>query len=586
MKKNTTFNFSEEYQRAKDRTKGITAETDKPDGGKISMNPTQNKSSVPKPAVDTKKTGYQTLDQVNAGKEVLGIKQQYETGQNLFHQSDLAKNLIQKATDIRKSNNLSDSQYGSGVTSKDVYEQYEKVYELGNIKKEFEEKNALDPGFASSAEGIALANRAKEIRAKYGLSDQEYGSGVTSDNVFQKAGAIKNLYDVKNEYETGYQNSPEGKQLRERADTVRSSAGLSDETYGAGVTSKELAEYLRKQEASPAYQRDAAYLKYGDTARQLNEEMATELSDEVKMRAILDRVDAEKIAEKQIGGQLDKEIEDSLRYEDELAAQRGSYGQLSYGKRRALKEESLRDNRAARVQQLINSLIAEDRQKATEEYQQNLANKEGRLKALNQRMQQNETDFKLGQQYRSEVAQEDAARQQALYESIKEQYDQAFEMSNALGYITPELSALTGIAEGTPMFKMVEYYGDMEQFYAQLDLEAQRVAIEQYRATHPTYYGGYKSTGNTSGEGGLTWNQAKAIWEKFSSDFSFSHFDQKPNAGDLLIFLDQSGLQPAAKEAVVYAAGFTPSEMENAAVLADYFSTRAILPGLENTTVE
>ena len=139
------------------------------------------------------------------------------------------------------------------------------------------------------------------------------------------------------------------KGLAKAADDIRMEFGLPEEKYGSKVTSDDVVKYLQDTKNSPSYQRDLAYQKYGDTNRQLNDELVRELSTEEKMRAILDRVQAEKIAEEQVGAQLDKEIRDSLAYEDELAAQRGSYGQLSYGKRKALKEEQLLGNRNARI---------------------------------------------------------------------------------------------------------------------------------------------------------------------------------------------------------------------------------------------
>ncbi len=590
---NTKINLSDDYKRAENRTKGITAATPRNDTTKTvtaSINPTKPattvqsvskqkastyltpakdvsavpKTDVPKAAVPQNKTGYQTLDKINEGGQILGYKQQYEQGQNAFHQSDTAKTLTSEADTVRRENNLSDEKFGSGVTSKELYETYEKVYELGNIKKEFEEKNALDPNFASSAEGIALSNRANEIRAKYGLSDGEYGAGATSADVLGKAGAIKQVHDIKNEYENYYSNTPEAQSLRKNADNVRAQYGLSDENFGSGVTSQDVVRYLQKMSASPEYQRDVAYKNYADTNRQLNEQMATELSDEVKMRAILDRVQAQKIAENMLEPQLQKEIDDRLAYEDELAAQRGSYGQLSYGKRRAIAEERMKDSKAARILNLVNSLIEEDRQKAEAEYQQTLANKENRLNAINQRIGQNQADFTLGQQYRNEIAQEEAAQQQAIYDGIKAQYDQAFEMSNALGYITPELSAITGIEAGTPMFKMVEYYGDMEKFYAELELDAQRVAIEQYNATKPRYsYNGYNGyNNNNSGNGTLTWNQAKAAFETFSTEFVKEN-GKKPGTSDIINFVRHSGYSDDDQEQILMAVGVTPNHIND-----------------------
>ena len=361
MKNNTTINLSEGYKQAQDRMKGITAETKKDSSAPVTPsvkkakqyttpatepNATQPSLSNPSGAQSTatvpKKTGYSAADTVAGGNAVLGLKKDYEAGQQAYHQSDTAKNLIAQADTIRKNNNLSDEKYGSGVTSQDVLRYYEVVNELGNIKTEFEQKNAQDPSFAQSEEGKHLAARANEIRSKYGLSDEEYGSGVTGADVLKKAGAINELYGVKQNYETGYSKSPEAQSLSKAADYVRTEFNLPEEKFGSNVTSADVVKYLKETENSPAYQRDMAYRNYNEANRQLTDELVRELSSEEKMRAILDRVQAEKIAEEQVGAQLDKEIRDSLAYEDELAAQRGSYGQLSYGKRRALRNNSLR----------------------------------------------------------------------------------------------------------------------------------------------------------------------------------------------------------------------------------------------------
>ena len=407
-------------------------------------------------------------------------------------------------------------------------------------------------------------------------------SGKTGYATLDQVQGGKAILDLKKEYESG-KNPQNNMSLTKAADGIRKEYGLSDEQFGAGVTSKDVVNHLRKMEGSPEYQRDLAYKTYGDTNKKLSGELTNELTNEVKMRAVLDRAKAEKMAEEQVGAQLDKEIQDSLNYEDEMAAQRGSYNQMSYGKRRALKEESLRDNRAARIRNLVDSILSEDRAKAEAEYQQNVAAKENRIKAIGQKMQQNESDFRLGQQYRGEIAQEAAAQQQAIYESVKAQYEQAFDMTNALGYVTPELSALTGIETGTPLFKLTEYYGDMQKFYDQLELEAQRVAIEQYNATKPRYsyggYNGYNGNNNSSGDGTLTWNQAKAALDKFTDNFSkerakvnqeYSNItaDGKPmnlpttpTAADLITWLNSSGYSDEDKNQILLAAGYTPNDV-------------------------
>lgn len=594
---NTKINLSEEYQRAQDKTKGITAETKKGISAEVpvasaSTNIQNNDTTNPKP----QKSGYATVDTVAGGNALLGVKKEYEAGQNAFHQSDTANQLRTQADTIRKDNNLSNEKFGSGVTSKDVLAQYEIVNELGNIKSEFEEKNALDPSFAQSEEGRALMTRANEIRSKYGLSDEEYGNGVTSADVLGKANAIKGLYDVKNTYENYYNNTPEAQSLNQKASDIRTEYSLPEELYGASVSSKDVARYLKELENSSAHQRDLDYQKYQEANRVLSDELIKELSAEEKMRAVLDRVQAEKIAEEQVGMQLDKEIRDSLAYEDELAAQRGSYGQLSYGKRRALKEDALLDNRANRVLQLVDSLIAEDRAKANQEYQEALARKQGRIDAIGQQMNQNTSEFQLGQQYRNEVSQEESARQKALYENVKAQYDQAFQMSNSLGYITPELSSLTGIEAGTPMMKMVEHYGDLEKFYANLEqqamFKAEDLAIAQYNAetdriyaTRPQYsYGNYYNS-NNSNKPTLSYEEAKGIYEKFVSDYSYenrfatnSNGEKytlskekwpKPDLLDAVSFLEHSGFSYADQEQILIAAGYTNSQVKAAIAQLD-----------------
>lgn len=591
MKNNTTINLSEGYKQAEKRVKGITAETPEATEPKVPKVSLSDPNGSVKTYTTPKKTGYTSADTVAGGNVVLGLKREYEDGQNAFHQSDTAKNLTTQADNIRKNYNLSDEKYGSGATSQDVLKYYEVVNELGQIKSEFEQKNAMDPSFAQSEEGQRLAARANEIRSKYGLSDEEYGSGVTGAKVLEKAGAINELYGLKHSYETAYDNSPEAQAIRKAADDVRTEFSLPEDKFGSGATSQDVVKYLRDIENSPSYQRDLDYQKYDETNRQLTDELIRELSSEEKMRAVMDRIQAQKIAEEQVGAQLDKEIGDSLAYEDELAAQRGSYGQLSYGKRRALKEQQLLDNRNARVQALVQSLIEEDRQKAEQEYKEALARKENRVNVIGQKMNQNAADFQLGQQYRGELSQEAAARQEAIYNSIKSQYDQAFEMSNALGYITPELSELTGIESGTPMFKMVEYYGDLEKFYANLEQHARELAISEYNAetyrieaTRPQYsYGGYSGY-NNSGKSNLTWNQAKAIWERFSSDFSEAN-GTSPKPIDIIRFIENSGFDIGDQQAILYAAGLTNSDIENAANQAnfnDYQKTKVVTGQVPN----
>ncbi len=419
-------------------------------------------------------------------------------------------------------------------------------------------KNSLSsPVSATRKKSLAFITPAESVSSPGAQKDV---SGKTGYSTLDEVTGGKKVLEYKNQYNAG--NSPQfNLSLSQGADAIRKEYGLSDEKFGANVTSKDVVDHLRKLEGSPAYQRDLAYKTYGENNKQLSNSLSKELSNEVKMRAVLDRAQAEKMAEEQVGAQLDKEIEDSLNYEDELAAQRGSYHQMSYGKRRALKEESLRDNRAARILNLVNSILEEDRQKAENEFQADLTNKENRINALGQQMKQNDADFQLSQQYRSEVAQQAANEQKAIYDSIKAQYDQAFDMSNALGYVTPELASLTGISEGTPLFKLTEYYGNMQKFYDELELEAQRVAIEQYKATRPSY--SYSGNNNSSGDGSLTWNQAKSIWEKFSTDFSNSNGDMKPTISDTLDFIKNTGFGPKDQEQIILAAGITPKNVES-----------------------
>ncbi|MBR5239914.1 MAG: hypothetical protein IKW04_05010 [Clostridia bacterium] len=589
MNRNTTINLEEEQKRTLDKVKGITAETPKKNNSSVSQPSISSPTETPKSTVQPKKTGYSTLDKITGGNEVLDLKNAYADGEQVFNlnfgQSAEAKNLRTQADTIRQTHNLSDEKYGSGVTSQDVLRYYEVVNELGQIKAEFEEKHALDPSFAQSEEGLRLAARANEIRSKYGLSDEEYGSGVTAADVLKKAGAIHELYGVKQSYENAYHNSPQAQAIRNAADDVRTEFSLPDEQFGSNVTSQDVLKYLKNMENSPSYQRDLAYQKYDETNRQLNEELIRELSSEEKMRAVMDRIQAQQIAEEQVGAQLDKEIGDSLAYEDELAAQRGSYGQLSYGKRRALKEQQLLDNRNARVQALVQSLIDEDRQKAEQEYKEALARKENRVNVIGQKMNQNAADFQLGQQYRGELSQEAAARQQALYDTVKAQYDQAFEMSNALGYITPELSELTGIEAGTPMLKMVEHYGDLEKFYANLEQQAlfnaANLEVAQYNAetdriyaTRPQYsYGGYSGgysgsyfnsdDNNDSGKPTLTPDAASAYYSNFCSEFEEKN-GRKPTIDDLVSALDQSGLSIDDQIAIYNATEYSSSEIERA----------------------
>ena len=530
-----------------------------------------------------KSTGYRYLDQANAGNQIWNLKKQYNRGETDFHNSSVAKKLRENAARFRLENNLPEDKVGSGVNSKGVLDYYNGLSELAGIKSSYETNHAQNPAYQESEEARQKRERANEIRKKLGLSDAEYGSGVSASDVRKKADAVKQIYDIKNQYENYYQNSSEAEALRSQANAIRKANGLSDSEYGSGVSGQEVSENLGALYRSPEYQRDVSYKKFQDNNEQLYREMAQIYNEPDTMRPTLSREEAQKQAEGLIGQQLDKEIRDSLAYEDELAAQRGSYGQMSYGKRKALKEGQLQDRKANRLLSLVDSLIEEDRQKALQEYQLNRDNREKRVQALRTLLGLNQTNFNLGEQYRNTLQQEEATKQQAIYQqseaeykALKEQYDRAFEMSNSLGYITPELAEFAGVEAGTPMFKMVEYYGGLEKFYTQLDQEArfkaQDLAIAEYNAesyrieaTNPRYgYGGYNGSQYNNNAGSLTWNQAKAIWENFSSDFSKRNNNTPPNATDTIRFIQGSGFSDADKTALAYAAGLTPNQIANA----------------------
>lgn len=512
---------------------------------------------------NSKKTGFRFYDQATGGEKIKELKEKYAQGQEQFHGSDEAKQIRQEADRIRSDNGLNDASYGSGATAKDVYDRSKMLTELGTIKTDYEKKNADNPMFGSTTEGQNARKRANDIRAILGLSDAEYGSNVSGGDVLKKAAAVKQLADTKKKYEDYYAGTPYATTLKNEADSVRSTYGLSDEEYGSDITLRNVSKNLSSLQNSDRYQNDVVHKKYIDTANDLSRQLSRELTSDEKMRAVLDRTKAREIAEESIGAQMDNEIDSRLAYEDELAAQRGSYGQPSYGKRKALMEDRLRDNRAKRVSDLVESLINEDRANAQEEYRDNVNAKERKIAAIQEQMRQNNDAFSFMQNYRNSLSQEEAAQQQALYNQVKATYDRAYEMSNSLGYVTPELSEITGIPAGTPLFKMIEYYGDMDKFYAELELDAQRVAIEQYNALKPRYsYNGYQNNyRKTSEEPTLSWNQAKAAYEAFSSAFSEQNGMQKPGIQDTMRWLESSGYGPHNQEQILLAAGVTPSNI-------------------------
>ncbi len=287
---------------------------------------------------------------------------------------------------------------------------------LLKLKREMEEKSALNPNFNNTNEAKYIKGVSNEVRKNYGLSDSEHGSGVSADyvnsihnldgktNYINPEATVKSgdatldgnvsnalkIYNLKKAYEANKAVNPNfdstdyAKYLNQEAERIRKNNLLPEELKGTGITADELLAKINYVIDSPEFKSAKADRDYLDVLKRYDNEKNAILTTEDKKRAILSYIEAQEQAGNIIKPQAEQAISDTINSQDTAAIRRGMYGQVP--------ASVLKANALANTQNQINSqinnmaldLIERDDAKATEEYNIRQQNKQNKLSAFEQ----------------------------------------------------------------------------------------------------------------------------------------------------------------------------------------------------------
>ena len=349
-------------------------------------------------------------------------------------------------------------------------------------------------------------------------------TGVQStDNFLQNAGK---LYNIKNEYETRSKNDPNfiysdyAKRLSEEADSIRKSGNLSDDIFGAGVTSQDVLDKINYIIDSPEYKIADSNENYKKATDILYKNMGDELTNEIKTRAVLSYLEAKEQSENVLRPQIDEAIKNTVESQNNEAVRRGMYGQIpaSILSAKALADVELRGQSA--INDYAMDLINADKQDIENEYSRALQNKQNRLTAWELAINKLNQDYINEQNYYKDLINQRNQKEQAAAEKAQRDFENEMAINefnlketdiindNNLGWAEYGLDEYDTINdnelnERTQEWKETTDERDFKEGVRQFN---EKNAVDWFNATH-------KGSGG-SGSSGLTYSQALSAFEK------------------------------------------------------------------------
>lgn len=349
-------------------------------------------------------------------------------------------------------------------------------------------------------------------------------TGVQStDNFLQNAGK---LYNIKNEYETRSKNDPNfiysdyAKRLSEEADSIRKSANLSDDIFGAGVTSQDVLDKINYILDSPEYKIADSNENYKKATDILYKNMGDELTNEIKTRAVLSYLEAKEQAENVLRPQIDEAIKNTVESQNNEAVRRGMYGQIpaSILSAKALADVELKGQSA--INDYAMDLINAGKQDIENEYNRELQNKQNRLTAWELAINKLNQDYANEQNYYKDLINQRNQKEQAAAEAEQRAYERLmaekeFNLKqtdiindNDLGWAKYGLDEYDTVADNEREDKKIII--DDNHFWADLKQEDEHhdedIALGYYKTNN--------SSSKGSGSSGLTYSQALTAFEK------------------------------------------------------------------------
>lgn len=248
------------------------------------------------------------------------------------------------------------------------------------------------------------------------------------DNTLKNA---QKIYNIKKEYEDSAKTNPNfsetdyAKSLNAQANYLRKNGNLSDEEYGAGVTSEDVLARINYILDSPQYQISKSNTDFKSLLNEYTQKIVGELTNEEKTRAVLSYLDAQKQAESVLKPQIEQAVKDTVENENNKAVQRGMYGQIpaSILSSKALADVALKGQTA--INEYAQKLVEQDKQDALNEYNISLKNKQNRVNAWEQAIANANIGYNVDQNYLQNKQSREDAEKEALREQIQLDFENA-----------------------------------------------------------------------------------------------------------------------------------------------------------------
>lgn len=254
---------------------------------------------------------------------------------------------------------------------------------------------------------------------------------VKTDNELKNA---QKIYNIKKEYEDSAKTNPNfsetdyAKSLNAQANYLRKSGNLSDEDYGAGVTSEDVLARINYILDSPHYQISKSNTDFKSLLNEYTQKIVGELTNEEKTRAVLSYLDAQKQAESVLKPQIEQAVKDTVENENNKAVQRGMYGQIpaSILSSKALADVALKGQTA--INEYAQNLVEQDKQDALNEYNISMQNKQNRVNAWEQAIANANIGYNVDQNYLQDKQSREDAEKEALREQIQLDFENAMKL--------------------------------------------------------------------------------------------------------------------------------------------------------------
>jgi hypothetical protein len=290
----------------------------------------------------------------------------------------------------------------------------------------------------------------------------------TGLSTLDKYNAIKSVFENKELYNKYFNEDPNfpntdlAKKIKSDTDKIRSDYGLSDEEFGSGVSSSDVSKALIQ------FQRESNTNDYLNKSDKYNQQLYKEASKPIRMRDIIGFDKARGMAKTELDPVFKQRMKDIMAKSDEDAVRRGVYGQVPIESRNEQLQYSGELAAEQAINERANQLVSEDMEKATQEYNIESANAGKKLNAFQQFVQGEKEKWAFRDKVYKEQLDNARAEAEARAKQYADNLKNQIEVFGKTGVMNEWLASQFGYEPGTYSQEMTKAIMDDEQKQADI----------------------------------------------------------------------------------------------------------------------